>query len=1140
MIMANQAVVDIFKNTFWNPTGEHDVYAFSCYPYIPDDKKAKVRSVFGIDRSETILLIRNYAPFWRSLSSGGILTDSAFYYISEDRETSFTIELSVVKEVQYQEQILYFYGYNEGEEATVPVGEIVNFNDYSNSVFNKSGNNLAKMLTQMAQSIAPPVDPSDDADEHLDELEKKGKTDEALLFAKKCVGDFPDYASYFSKRWADFCLAKKDFPQAVEAASRGLEDAEYGSVIYTRLAWQRYVANENLGNYVEARKDSLGVARYAEDDWKYNDGDSVREIATNDFFNFNEEYLSHFLDMPYKDRKALLIVEKYDNLYQKRLAVLDSESDFSNFSFPIGHPVANQLYIGHPLIPGKYIPFEDYQLEFVEDRVREFCEFVQDLGATEISIECLNSSYSDSNTSGNKTYSGGVEGAFRGVSGSATTGYSRHLIEELSKAISLHQTFEPKKKPFLHPNMIWYQNEPSWQRLFNQRMNGGLSTHEERIETKKSQMFEGKELLDLKAEIKGLFVNLNVGFDQNEERKFEQQENAVLSIKVKFAPLNQLNGEKDTIHTQVDNSHHQVPVKDKQAQQQIESRSKSSTSENEQEYLSEYKECVSLGEISSGERRLLDKLRDKLGITPTRAKELEESLNAPKLTEEEQEYLDEYQAVVVDGKITEKERRLLEKLRKMLGLTEDRVKELESFSFEVCDEGKNVPEKEQMSDPGNSSNANSELDELVFTVGDTSFKMKLVKGGTFTMGDTFSDESELLEDESDAIPHEVSLDDYFIGETVVTQGLWKSVMGRGKFEDENLPANGLSWNDCQLFINRLNDILGSQLNNKRFALPTEAQWEYAARGGLKSKGFEYSGSDNADEVAWYADNTNGSVQLVKQKKPNELGIYDMSGNVFEWCSDWYDYDYYQRSSQDNPLGPASGEKRVLRGGGCYQEEFPYSVYSRYLLSPSENDSEMGFRLALKVIPETKEVNFLNGDKYVGKLDSHGNISGNGTCYYSNGDRYDGEFKDGKRHGKGITRYADGQRYEGNYKDDKEDGYGCFYQTNGRKYFGDFKKGKFDGHGSIYSQNGNVIYEGEFKNGEMNGQGVLYCDNGDWYKGEFLNGQRNGKGIQYWANGEKYNGEWKEDKMDGLGKYFFADCTFKKCEYKNGILQRWID
>ena len=312
------------------------------------------------------------------------------------------------------------------------------------------------------------------------------------------------------------------------------------------------------------------------------------------------------------------------------------------------------------MLPSKYLPFEDYQLVFVEDKIREFCEFVQDLGATEITIDCLNSSYNDTDTNTEKTYSSGIEGARRGVSGSVKTSNSRRLIEELSRSINLHQVFEPTKKPILHPNLIWYQHEPSWQRLYNQRMSGGLLTHEERMETKKSQVLEEKELQDIKAEVKGIFAKLNIGFDQNDESRYEQQENAILSIKVQFAPLNELIGENSN------------------SQAKIGSGINIELSANESEYVEEYKECLSNGEISTGERRLLDKLRDKLGISPSRAKELEELLATPKLTDDEKEYLEAFKDACEDGKVSDKQRRLLEKLRVMYGISEKRARELEN------------------------------------------------------------------------------------------------------------------------------------------------------------------------------------------------------------------------------------------------------------------------------------------------------------------------------------------------------------------------------------------------------------------------------------------------------------------------------
>ena len=143
-------------------------------------------------------------------------------------------------------------------------------------------------------------------------------------------------------------------------------------------------------------------------------------------------------------------------------------------------------------------------------------------------------------------------------------------------------------------------------------------------------------------------------------------------------------------------------------------------------------------------------------------------------------------------------------------------------------------------------------------------------------------DSEAYGDESPV--HSVTLSSYYMGETEVTQALWKAVMGNNpsRFKGDNLPVENVSWNDCQEFIRKL-----KQKTGKNFRLPTEAEWEYAARGGKKSNGYKYSGSNNIGSVAWYDDNSSNQIHAVKGKRLNELGLYDMSGNVWEWCSDWY-------------------------------------------------------------------------------------------------------------------------------------------------------------------------------------------------------------------------------------------------------------
>ena len=195
----------------------------------------------------------------------------------------------------------------------------------------------------------------------------------------------------------------------------------------------------------------------------------------------------------------------------------------------------------------------------------------------------------------------------------------------------------------------------------------------------------------------------------------------------------------------------------------------------------------------------------------------------------------------------------------------------------------------------------------VYTVNGVSFKMIAVKGGTFTMGAT-QEQTEQTGALSNELPlHSVTLSDYYIGETEVTQELWSAVMGSNpSYFKGNMqrPVEWVSWNDSQAFITKLNALTG-----ETFRLPTEAQWEYAARGGNKSKGYTYSGSNKIDYVASYGTST---TQPVKTNAPNELGIYDMSGNVLEWCSDWY--GSYSSAAQTDPTGPATGSYRVFRGG----------------------------------------------------------------------------------------------------------------------------------------------------------------------------------------------------------------------------------
>lgn len=220
-----------------------------------------------------------------------------------------------------------------------------------------------------------------------------------------------------------------------------------------------------------------------------------------------------------------------------------------------------------------------------------------------------------------------------------------------------------------------------------------------------------------------------------------------------------------------------------------------------------------------------------------------------------------------------------------------------------------------------------------------SIEMVKVEAGTFMMGAT----SEMKDPYDWEKPvHQVTLtNDYYMGKYEVTQALWQAVMGNNPshFKGENLPVETVNWNECQEFISKLNSMTG-----RKFRLPTEAEWEYAARGGKKSRGYQYSGSNSISDVAWYDGNSGSKTHPVGTKQANELGIYDMSGNVYEWCSDRY--GFYSSSSQTNPTGAYFMSRRVGRGG-CWDCNAWYCRSSfRNGSTPDSRDSGLGLRLVL--------------------------------------------------------------------------------------------------------------------------------------------------------------------------------------------------
>ena len=643
------------------------------YP-IQERIRGKARENFHIDRDEEILMIRDTSS-WNDMNQGVVITDKGLHYIfdKDDKDSIDFDPWEDISKVEYQEQKLYFYVYYKNDPYYLNMYYFLKNRD--DNVVKRIGLKLASLFTQMAEAVEPQTSDSDRWDEEIGMLVKKNKYKEAVSRLRQCAIDQPENADVWYE-WLGrvYYICLEDYSNAIDAFNNALDRADpENTEWYARIT--HYSCKAKIDYYQtnhsdfeldfnEIRSRAFFAAEHGNDKKIIRTTDkgenlTLKQDAERNFDTIDGIFINQFLEQPYNKRKILMPVREYTELDQEVITVIDVNT-LPEIEFPIGHPIANQLYIGHPYLPHKYIPFENYQLELIEDKVREFCSLVQKLGATEITIECLNASSSDGTISSKKT--GGVNVQRKVIDGNASGNreYSQHLIEELTHSINMHQTFTPTQAPILPEGMVWYANEPSWQRLYAQRMEGSLLTHEERIETRKSQMVESNEIKEIKGEVQSLFSSAGLEWSKTEELKYQMQENAVLSIKVKFAPMSQLSGRLNQKQALAPAIEDVTPV-----------------SEDEQKYLDELKECLADGKIGGSERRLLNKLRVKSGISEERAAELEASLQKPQLTEEEQEYLEAYQDAMEDGVISDKERRLLDKLMKMNNISAERAKEIE-------------------------------------------------------------------------------------------------------------------------------------------------------------------------------------------------------------------------------------------------------------------------------------------------------------------------------------------------------------------------------------------------------------------------------------------------------------------------------
>lgn len=610
-----------------------------------DDICADVRDNFEVSYDEKVLFLRDRS-FWNSRNQGLVITDQKIYLLPDNDKPDelYYINWGEVEKVDYKDLNLYFF-LGDSEKTTVYLENFVKDTTlYEVEEIVVIGKDLASLFSKMALQAEAYTSELDLSIEHFYNLIEQDKINEALAFAHRCKEDEIDGEIFFYLI-AEYFLEQKKYEELIEICNQGLQHPNLSYDSKTCLLYFRSIAYSKKGHIDLARKDTFNVSK--------REIDSILECkqkAIENFQQLEKNYNELFLQLPYNKRKTIIVTAEYHDLSQNNLNVF-SINHLPPIDFPIGHPVINQLYVAHPCIKDKYIPFENYELELIEDKVREFCLLAQSLGATEIKIESLKNSSIDNEAKVDSKVNGAASLKLASANASKEINSNNSLLNEISQSINLQQKFTPSGKPFLPKGLVWFDNEPSWQRLFHQRINGNITQHEERIETKKSRIINNNELTCIQAEVKNLILAGNGKWSKSMENSFKAKENSILTIHVSFSSSN---------------NNSQIPLI-------------KSPLEQDNEYLEILESCLPpSAEISDTERKLLDRLQTFIGISKERAHELEEQRNKPKLSPEEIEYLEEYKYCLDNGnEITPVERRLLDRLKSKLGISNERVAEIE-------------------------------------------------------------------------------------------------------------------------------------------------------------------------------------------------------------------------------------------------------------------------------------------------------------------------------------------------------------------------------------------------------------------------------------------------------------------------------
>lgn len=631
---------------------------------VSDEALRDLESLHKIDTSEDILALMNRRlkdGFWDIFfpdETSAIITTNRLS-VERKNEVIYAAPWSYIESVEYKNaKFIFFYDNQSSDFDEIKVEYFKESDDLE--VSSESLKAFAGLLSAIASMFENEelrlFEKIQKYYSRIDESYSKHSSEDFLELVDKYFAEYGGEGSYSDA--LRLARAEVFYHQRLyENAMQDLE--EYFKSVETphpnAFLWKGLILKEKAEYY--AALQNLNQALCHTEDYNH------KEIIKQEFADTYKLYIERFTELIHEKRKAIVVTDKLEHLAEQIL-VLDSRH-LPQISFS-GGLCKNEIYVAHPKFSNLYIPFRNYEHELFYDKINEYLYLLQCLGAKEIRIQVIKGEEVEefkkkrlnlSAEAGVKIHN--VKASSENTNETLRSGASGIKIEKIQK-------FSPTKKPYLPDGLIWYENEPSWQRLYQQRLNGNILETYERISTSKTKVFSQQELRKIESDYRNFLISIGLKFGDEMKMIFKEKEEIEWEVSVVFAPISELH------------EIYQPPVEIKDTTANI---STTTLSAQELEYLEMYEDAFEDFTVTDDEMRMLERRRQKLGISEERAKELAEMVKAKRsFTKEELEYMEECRYCLEnDAEISPDERRLLDKLGKKLNLTSERMTQLESL-----------------------------------------------------------------------------------------------------------------------------------------------------------------------------------------------------------------------------------------------------------------------------------------------------------------------------------------------------------------------------------------------------------------------------------------------------------------------------